>query len=464
MSGVRCAFVSHTTVSIRMISGIPMPERTDMNLQSDPMSRVPRIHLASLGCAKNLVDSERLLARLATAGGLVGAPAEDADVIIVNTCGFIGPATAESLTTIRDCATHKRGGSCARLLVMGCLVERDIDELRAKLPDVDGFFGLDQHGAIVAACGLEAEPEDGARLLLTPSHTAYLRISDGCDNRCAYCTIPAIRGPFRSRPPGEILDEARQLVELGVRELNVIGQDTTSYGKDLTDPVAIDALLRRLAGIPDLRWIRLLYTHPAHFSDELIEAYASIDALCPYVDVPLQHLSDEILRRMGRRTTQADCLALVDRLRRRVPGVAIRTTFIVGFPGEARAQFAELLNLVRRIQFDHVGVFRYSNERGTPAAGMPEQVSERTKAERQEALMLAQQEIAFAKNGSMIGKVVQVLIDRPSDEAGLWIGRTRAQAPDVDSETIVLGNEIAAGDFVEAQVIDVAGYDLIAQA
>jgi ribosomal protein S12 methylthiotransferase len=443
-----------------MIMGNPL-RRTDMDGRHP---EAPRIHLASLGCAKNLVDSERLLARLATAGGLVGAPPDEADVIIVNTCGFIGPATAESLTTVGDYAALKREGARVRLLVMGCLVERDIDELRAKLPEVDGFFGLDQHDAIVAACGLEAEPEDGARLLLTPSHTAYLRVTDGCDNRCTYCTIPLIRGPFRSRPAGEILDEARQLVALGVRELNVIGQDTTSYGKDLPGSMAIDRLLGRLAVIPDLRWLRLLYTHPAHFTDGLVEAYASSDVLCPYVDVPLQHLNDQILRRMGRRTTQADCIALIDRLRERVSGVAIRTTFIVGFPGETRAQFDELLDLVQRIRFDHVGVFRYSSERGTPAASMPGQVSERTKAERQEALMLAQQEIAFAKNRSMVGKVVEVLIDRRSDEAGLWIGRMRTQAPDVDSVTIVHGDDVAAGDFVEAQIVDAAGYDLIAQA
>lgn len=432
---------------------------------SEPNRASPRIHIASLGCAKNLVDSERLLARLATAGGLVGAAEEDADVIIVNTCGFIGPAVAESLTTIRDYAAHK--GDSQKLLVIGCLVERNTEEIGARIPEVDGVFGLGRHDEIVAACGLTAAPEDGARLLLTPSHTAYLRISDGCDNRCSYCTIPMIRGRFRSRPTDEIVSEARQLVELGVRELNLIGQDTTSYGADLDGSVGIDGLLERLAGIPELRWIRLLYAHPAHFSDGLIEAYASIDALCPYVDLPLQHLSDEILRRMGRRVTQAESVRLIESLRKRLPDVAIRTTFIVGFPGETRAQFDELVDLVERLRFDHVGVFRYSNEAGTAAAGMPEQVSERTKAKREKALMLAQQRIALEKNRSMLGKVVEVLVDRPTDEPGLWIGRTRTQAPDVDSVTFVHAGEageIAPGDFVDAQIIDVTGYDLIAQA
>jgi len=432
---------------------------------SEPDRGAPRIHLASLGCAKNLVDSERLLARLATAGGLVGAAEEDADVIIVNTCGFIAPAIAESLTTIRDYAARK--GASQKLLIMGCLVERDTERIGAEVPEVDGLFGLNRHDEIVAACGLDAEPEeDDARLLLTPRHTAYLRISDGCDNRCSYCTIPTIRGRFRSRSADEIVAEARQLVELGVRELNIIGQDTTSYGVDLDGSVGIDGLLRQLAGIPELRWLRLLYTHPAYFTDGLIEAYATIGALCPYVDLPLQHLNDGILQRMGRHVTQADCLRLIERLRERVPDIAIRTTFIVGFPGETRAQFDELADLVERLRFDHVGVFRYSNEAGTAAAAMPHQISERTKAKREKALMLAQQRIALEKNRSMLGKVVEVLIDRPTDERGLWIGRTGTQAPDVDAVTFVHAgaDAVRVGAFVDAQIVDAVGYDLIAQA
>jgi len=434
--------------------------------ENNEAKRAPRVHLASLGCAKNLVDSERLLARLATAGALVGAAAEDADIIIVNTCGFIAPAVAESLETIRDVAQFKRAGSCRRLFVIGCLVVRDIEPLKAELPEVDEFFGLEEHEAIVAGCGLGVAPDDGARLLLTPSHTAYLRISDGCDHRCSYCTIPMIRGPFRSRPADEIVREAKQLVELGVRELNIIGQDTTSYGRDLADAPTIDGLLRRLDDLPDLRWLRLLYAHPAHFTDGLIDAYATVRRLCPYVDLPLQHLDDIILRRMGRQVTQADCLALIDRLRKRVPDVALRTTFIVGFPGETRRQFRELLDLIERIRFDHLGVFRYSNEAETPAARMGGQVSKRTKAKRQESLMLAQQEIALSKNRSSLGKVVEVLIDRPSSENGLWIGRTKMQAPDVDGVTFVHAgaDEVAPGDFIDAQILDVAGYDLIAQA
>jgi len=456
--------VSRTSQLPRKITDISTATSVTMDEHNQSTQEAPRIHLASLGCAKNLVDSEQLLAKIATAGGLVGAAAEEADIIIVNTCGFIAPATAESLATIREYAAFKRDGVCQRLIVMGCLIERGAGQLCEEVPEVDAVFGLGQHDAIVAACGLNSEADDGARLLLTPPHTAYLRISDGCDNRCAYCTIPLIRGPLRSRSPEEILDEVGGLVELGVRELNVIGQDTTSYGKDLEGSPTIEMLLGRLAKTPNLRWLRLLYTHPAYFTELLIDAYASLDLLCPYVDIPLQHLSDDVLRRMGRRATQAECLRLIDRLRERIPGVAIRTTFIVGFPGETRAQFDELVHLVETIRFDHVGVFRYSNEHGTPAATMPDQVSERTKIKRQEVLMLAQQEIAFAASRAMLGKVVEVLIDRPSDDAGLWIGRTKTQAPDVDSVTFVRGDGIASGDFVDAQIVDVAGYDLIAQA
>jgi len=423
-----------------------------------------RVHLASLGCAKNLVDSERLLGRLASAGALVGATADEADVIIVNTCGFIGPAKKESVETILEYLPLKKRDRRKRLFVMGCLAERYTDELRTELPEVDGVFRLDQHEAIVRACGLKPDSEEDSRLLLTPSHTAYLRIADGCDNRCTYCTIPQIRGPFRSRPADEILLEAEQLVAGGVRELTLIGQDTTSYGKDLTDPTSLSELLDRLAGIHDLRWLRLLYTHPAHFTDGLIEAYAEIFELCPYVDLPLQHLDDRILRRMGRDVTQTQSLRLIERLRSRVPDIALRTTFIVGFPGESRGTFNELLRWVERIGFDHLGVFCYSAEEGTPAARMPDQVSERAKTRRRRELMQAQQKVAFAKNRTKIGQIAEVLIDRPTDEPDFWVGRTRTQAPDVDSVTFIRGGDLRVGAFVEAQIVDLAGYDLVAQA
>lgn len=425
----------------------------------------PKIHLASLGCAKNLVDSERMLAKLAMAGGLVGAPAEDADVIVVNTCGFIGPAREESLQTIRQMLRLKEDGRCQRVVVMGCLVERDAASLSKELPGVDGFFGIAEQDAVVTACGLRPDADAAdVRLMLTPAHTTYLRISDGCDNGCAYCTIPLIRGRFRSRPPREILAEAEQLASAGVREINLIGQDTTLYGTDLSDGLRIEGLIDALAAIDGLDWIRLLYTHPAHFGDRLIDAYVRIPKLIPYVDLPLQHLDDDILARMGRGASQAESLDLIARLRGRVPAMTLRTTFILGFPGETEAQFETLLNLVKEIRFDHLGAFAYSREEGTAAALMPDQVPEDVVRERVERLMLAQQAIAFAANEARIGSIVQVLIDGPTDEPNVWIGRTPAQAPDVDSLTFVGGHNLRAGDLVEAEVVGWEDYDLIAEA
>ena len=432
-----------------------------MNVGSDKTRNKPRVHLASLGCAKNLVDSERILARLATAGAIVGAPPEEAEIIIVNTCGFIEPAKQESIDTILDYATYKEEGRCQRLIVMGCLAQRYEEELRAGFPEVDGVFGLHHDEEILAACGFTSTCDSG-RFLLTPAHTSYLRISDGCDNRCTYCTIPLIRGPYHGRPAGEIIAEAEELVEAGVREINVIAQDTTVYGAEAPGEVRIHDLLARLAQIPDLHWLRLLYTHPAHFPPEMIDAYAEIPKLCPYVDLPLQHLNDDILRRMGRRVTRDECLTLIERLRARVPNIAIRTTFIAGFPGETDAQFCELLKYVKDLRFEHVGVFPYSQEEDTPAALMPDQIPESVKEERVRELMLAQQEIVFARNASLRGTRMEVVIDEAGDEDGVWIARSRTQAPDVDSITYVEGSDLAVGQFVDVKVTGADGYDLIA--
>lgn len=424
----------------------------------------PRIHLASLGCAKNLVDSEELLGRLATAGALVGAPPEEADIIIVNTCGFIGPAKDESVQAVLDYSGLRSKGNVKKLIVMGCLTERYADELKSEMPDVDVFFGLHAHMDILRACGLSPLDEsDDARMLLTPGHFAYLRISDGCDNRCSYCTIPLIRGSFVSRTPEAVLEEANDLANAGVQELVIIGQDTTSYGKDLSEPMAIHQLLRDLAAIEGIRWIRLLYTHPAHFSDELIAEYANNPKLCAYVDIPLQHLNDNILRRMGRHVSQADCLKLIEKLRNQIPGIAIRTTFIVGFPGETDARFNELLNLVRELRFDHMGAFAYSAEPGTPAAVLPNQVPVAIVEDRLHALMLAQQQIVFENNEAMIGQTIEVLLDEPTEEEDVWIGRMQSQAPDVDSVTYVIGDHLNAGQFVRAEVVQTEDYDLLAQ-
>lgn len=424
----------------------------------------PHVHLVTLGCAKNLVDSERILARLAAAGAIVGAPAEEADIIIVNTCGFIRPAQEESVETILELARLKEHGRCRKLIVMGCLSQRYPSDLAKSLPEADGVFGLHKESEIVAACGLSATRSDSGRLLLTPRHTAYLRIADGCDNRCAYCVIPDIRGPFRSRPAGEIIEEAEALTASGARELVLIGQDTTLYGTDISGGLRIHELLARLNDVKGVRWLRLLYTHPAHFTEELIEAYAALPKVCPYVDLPVQHLSDTILRRMGRKVSRKTILELIERLRRRVAEVAIRTTLLVGFPGETRAHLNEMLSLVKTVRFDHLGVFAYSREQGTRAARMRGQVSEQAKSRRLRDLMLAQQEIVFERNRTMKRRTVEVVIDaRTADSAHIWIARSRGQAPDVDSVTYVKGKNLRPGRFLKVRITGSRGYDLLAR-
>ncbi len=441
------------------------------------MNLGPRIHLVSLGCAKNLVDSERILGKLAVAGAVIATTPDEADILIVNTCGFIAAAKEESVQAVLRLAQFKKADPNRKLIVMGCLAQRYAPSLRRQLPEVDGVFGLGQEDAILAACGLQGRPErrrtgglslrpreEPGRLLLTPVHTAYLRIADGCDNRCAYCAIPAIRGPFRSRPAGEIIKEASELVASGARELNVIGQDTSLYGADRPGSPRIHELLASIARIPRLRWLRLLYTHPAHFTPELIEAYRALPKLCPYVDLPLQHLNDDILRRMGRRVTQAQVLNLIGRIRERVPGVAIRTSFIVGFPGETRRQFDELLGKVRELRFDHLGAFAYSREDGTRAASMPGQLSERTKLRRLGELMRAQQEIVLERNRALKRTQIEVVVEEPMpDRLGQWTARSRTQAPDVDGVTFVTGKNLRQGRFVRATVIGSNGYDLLAK-
>ncbi|MDD5646866.1 MAG: 30S ribosomal protein S12 methylthiotransferase RimO [Candidatus Bipolaricaulis sp.] len=427
--------------------------------------RAPRVHLASLGCAKNLVDSERLLGRLAAAGAIVGAPIEEADIAIINTCGFIAPAREESIDVLREYILWRTAGPARRLYVMGCLVVRSSEELRAIAPEVDGFFGIDDHVALVRAVGLgETDAEEEGRLLLTPQHTAYLRIADGCDNRCAYCTIPSIRGPFRSRPLDAILREANDLAAFGVREVNLIGQDTSLYGADLAPRVGIHELLEHLSRIREFRWIRLLYVHPAHVTDRLIDTYASLPNVVPYVDLPLQHLSDRVLEAMNRRVTQADCLRLIERWRARVAAIALRTTFIVGFPGETEEQFSELLDLVRELSFDHLGAFAYSPEDGTPAALLPGRVPAEVVADRLRRLMELQRDIVRRANEARIGTEAEALIDAPAGRRDLWIGRTATQAPDVDPITRIRGKKLAAGEFVRVRIVGFDDYDLEASA
>jgi ribosomal protein S12 methylthiotransferase len=433
-----------------------------------------RVALVSLGCPKNLVDSEKMLAALAAAGCIVPAPEDAADVIVVNTCGFLGSARQESLDVIGQALERKRRGPARRVVVAGCLSNRDGQKLYRLARGIDAVVGVNDRETIVAAVmgrgkitrltphpKTAAAPQDGGRFRLTPRHTAYLRISEGCSRRCTFCTIPAIRGPFRSKKPEAILAEAHELIADGAVELNVIGQDTTSYGRDLGHGHSLARLLRDLDRLSGLRWLRLMYAYPRQVGDALIDAMADCRRVVHYLDLPLQHIADPVLRRMGRLTTRKAIESLLVTLRRRIPDVVLRTTFLVGFPGETERCFRELLEFVKAFRFDALGVFEFSPEPGTAAAAMDCQVSDAAKAERARELMLAQQAIAFQANGRKVGKRLEVLVDG-LDDHGRCVGRYYGQAPDIDS-LCRLTSKHRPGKFITGKVIDWADYDLILQ-
>jgi len=431
------------------------------------------VGLISLGCPKALVDSERMMALLAEAGCVVGADPSDADVVVINTCAFIRPATEESLAAVREAVAWKRGGRVRRVVVAGCLPQRLGPAVPERLPGVDAVVGVFDRPAIVEAVTGAASPfvrvgraggpcpDDRGRFRLTPRHTAYLRISEGCSAGCTFCTIPSIRGPMRSKPPEAVLAEAAELVADGAVELNLIAQDTTGYGADLPGAGGLAELLRRLDRLEGLRRLRLMYAHPATLAEETIAAMAECPRVVAYLDLPLQHVSDRVLSAMGRRYDRARIDAVLDDLLRRMPGIALRTTFIVGFPAESRADFDALHAFVRARRFDAVGVFTYWPEPGTPAARLGGQVAEKTRRRRRDRLMRTQQEIAFDAAEAMIGSDVEVLVDGV-DPYGRTIGRHPGQAPDVDG-LCILSDPAPPGRIVTACVVAADGYDLIVQ-
>lgn len=434
-----------------------------------------RIALVSLGCPKNLVDSEMLLANLAGRDCVVGAPVEQADVIVVNTCGFLESARQESLGVIGEALARKRQGKVHRVVVAGCLVNRDAQKLFELASGIDAIVGVNDRDRIAQAVLGEGEfesitpnapaksatpsPSDSGRFRLTQRHTAYVRISEGCSQRCTFCTIPAIRGPYRSKAPRAILKEARELISDGARELNLIGQDTTTYGRDLPGTPTLASLLRSLDGLKGVKWIRLMYAYPRRFTRELMETIAACPYVVKYIDLPLQHINDDVLRHMGRGVTRAATQKLLDELRTTIPGLVLRTTFIVGFPGETERQFRELLKFVEDFRFDALGVFEYSPEEGTPSASMPRQISAKAKAGRARQIMLAQQEIALAANRRRVGQEIEVLVDG-QDAQGRCVGRYYGQAPEIDS-VCYLRRPRPAGRFVKTKIVASDGYDLI---
>ncbi len=432
----------------------------------------PKVALVSLGCPKNLVDSEKMLAVLAEGGCVVGAPMEDADVIVVNTCGFLSSAKEESLGVIREALGLKEGGRTRRVVVAGCLVNRDAQKLFDIVPGIDAIVGVNDRDSILAAVlgrrrmakahayagGIAS---DAGRFRLTPRHTAYLRIAEGCSQRCTFCTIPAIRGPFRSKPVDQIVAEAQELIADGAVELNLIAQDTTNFGRDIEGGDNLASLLRRLDTLDGVQWIRLMYAYPRRFTDGLVETISECRHVLPYVDMPLQHISDGVLRRMGRCVTRAATEKLLARMRARIKGLVLRTAFIVGFPGETEAQFNELLQFVKDFRFDALGVFEFSPEDGAPAARLPRAVAPQTKADRARQIMLAQRKIAFAANRRKVGKTLQVLVDGPAAGGGV-AARYYGQAPDVDS-VCLLTKRRRQGQLLSARVVGTRQYDLIVE-
>ncbi|NIM98959.1 MAG: 30S ribosomal protein S12 methylthiotransferase RimO [candidate division Zixibacteria bacterium] len=435
------------------------------------------VWIKSLGCPKNEVDGERMESLLSGQGyGIRNDPGQ-ADILILNTCGFIQAAKEESIEELFRLIKLKNEDGKKKIILCGCLAQRYPKELWSKLPELDALFGISELDKVDRVCGSVLE---GHRVfkVSSPGRTnglrrmkrtvprypfAYVKIADGCDNGCSYCAIPSIRGTFRSKKIKDILNEARQLVEKGVKEIDLVAQDTTVYGVDLYGEKRLPKLLSSLSEIPQLRWIRLLYTHPAHFSDELIDQIAYNPKVCKYVDLPLQHISDEILTRMNRKVTRSKVEQLILKLRDKIPDLTLRSSFIVGFPGEKKNHFGELLSFVKDIRFDKLGAFPYSREEGTKAYSFKGQLPSRLKQERLDQLMITQQSIAFEKNAAKVGKTYTVLIDAKSEQRnGYLLGRSQAEAPEVDGVILVRGNHRKAGRFVRARMVDCCGYDLIA--
>ena len=463
-----------------------------------------KVGMISLGCPKNLVDSEVMLGLARQSGHQLTRDAADADVLIVNTCAFIDKAKQESIDTILEMAELKKTGKCQRLVVTGCMAERYRDELREQIPEIDAVLGTGEVPAIAAAIaptghrdsetqrsfipllrsnGEPIEPRipnpesrelptylydaDTPRLLATPRHYAYIKIAEGCDYKCAFCIIPTLRGHYRSRPSASIVDEARALASRGVKELLLISQDTSFYGNDRGERGALARLLRELNAIDGLEWVRMLYLYPTTIGDDVLDAIAESEKVCNYIDLPLQHASDAVLKRMKRPGTRASYERLLNRIRTRIPGVSLRTTFIVGFPGETAEDFAELHDFVETVGFDHVGVFTYSHEEGTSAHGLTDDVPARIKKQRQSALMSLQKKIVKKAQQLRVGQHVRLLIDGPSTEHELVLrGRLEGQAPDIDPVVYLTDcdpSDFHAGQFLQAEIVGSRDYDLLAR-
>ncbi|MDO4329061.1 MAG: 30S ribosomal protein S12 methylthiotransferase RimO [Lachnospiraceae bacterium] len=439
-----------------------------------------KILFVSLGCDKNLVDTEKMLGVLGKEGFSFTDSEDEADIIVVNTCCFIGDAKEESVNTILEMAQYKESGNCKALIVTGCLAQRYKDEILTEIPEVDGILGTSTYDEIARViqtvlAGKETHiscfhdidllpKTTSGRMMTTGGHYAFLKIAEGCDKHCTYCIIPSLRGRYRSVPMEELIQEAKELAGEGVKELILVAQETTLYGVDLYGEKRLPALLRELAAIPGIQWIRIQYCYPEEITDELIQVIKEEDKICHYLDMPIQHASDAVLKRMGRRTNQQELRDIIEKLRREIPDIAIRTTLISGFPGETEEDHEELMAFVDEMEFERLGVFPYSLEEDTPAALLPDQIPQELKEERRDEIMELQQEIVFEKSESMVGRILDVMIEGKVADEAAYVGRTYMDSPNVDGLIFVNADlELMSGDFVRVKVIGAAEYDLIGE-
>lgn len=437
-----------------------------------------KLGMISLGCPKNLVDSEVMLGIIRERNFDITNDPAQADIIIVNTCGFIESAKEESINTILQMSDYKTDGACQYLIVTGCLSQRYAQELSENIPEVDAFVGtecftdiawiLDQvmnGNKVIHMHKNREEAEIHLRMLTTPAYMAYLKIAEGCDNCCSYCIIPKLRGPYTSRPYEEVLSEAKELAKSGIKELIVVAQDTTRYGEDLYNKLMLPQLLKDLNDIDGIEWIRVMYCYPNNFTDELIGAFATLDKVCKYVDIPLQHASNRLLSSMNRYDTKEEVEALLEKLRTRVPGIVIRTTFIVGFPGETEADFEELKEFVAKQKFENAGVFKYSQEEGTVAGSMPDQIEEEIKENRYHELMALQAEISEEIHQDLEGEELLVVIEGfDAENADLAVARSYREAPEIDGNIFVENAaSLKVGDFVKVRIVQGFTYEMVAE-
>ncbi len=423
-----------------------------------------KINIITLGCSKNTVDSERLMTQLNANKFELVENSDEADSIVINTCGFIDAAKEESINTILQAVELKKQGKIKKVVVAGCLSERYKDDLLKEIPEVDNYFGTEDYEGVVNAFGGKFKYELlGERVISTPKHFAYLKISEGCDNPCSFCAIPLMRGGHKSKPMDDLIKEAESLASKGTKELIIIGQDTTDYGKDIYGKRNLTDLLNKLSEIEGIEWIKLLYAYPSHFPDDLIETIAENPKVCKYLDMPLQHISDDVLKSMRRGITSRRTKELLQKIKKRIPEITLRTTFILGYPNETETEFQELIDFIREIKFDRLGVFDYSIEETTPAFILGDPVNEQEKEKRKDILMSLQREISHEKNKKLVGTKMKVIIDDIQDNH--YIGRTERDAPEVDGEVIIEPNNtyLNVGTFYEVDIYDCNEYDLFAK-